>query len=71
LGEEYKSGLDFDKITGKFDKGEYLGAAGEALSQAPSAIASILPSVGQEMGAAALGRLGGGALGSLAGPGGT
>jgi len=71
LGEEYKSGVDIDKITGKFDKGEYLGAAGEALSQAPSAIASILPSVGQEMGAAALGRLGGGALGSLAGPGGT
>lgn len=71
LGEEYKSGLDFDKITGKFDQGEYLGAAKEALSQVPAAVASIAPSVGQEMGLAATGRIAGGALGSFAGPGGT
>jgi hypothetical protein len=67
LGEEYKSGLDIDKITGKFGQGEYLGAAKEAFSQVPSAIASIAPSVGQEMGAAAIGRLGGSALGALVG----
>ena len=68
LQKKYKSGFDPEKIVGKFDKGEYLGAAGEAISQVPSAMASLLPSIGQEFGAAAAGRLGGGALGALAGP---
>ena len=66
--KKYQSGFDADKIAEKFGKGEYLGAAGEALSQVPSAVASLLPSVGQEAGLALAGRLGGGALGALAGP---
>lgn len=72
LQQKYKSGFDPEKIVQKFDQGEYFGAAGEAISQVPSAIASLLPSVGQEFGLAAAGRLGGGALGTLvAGPAGT
>lgn len=68
LQKKYASGFDPEKITSKFEKGEYLGAAGEALSQVPSAVAGLLPSVGQEFGLAAAGRLGGGAFGALAGP---
>jgi hypothetical protein len=68
LQDKYQSGFEPQKIADKWNQGEYLGAAGEALSQVPSAVASIAPSVGQEMGLAAAGRLGGGALGSLAGP---
>jgi hypothetical protein len=71
LGEKYESGFQPQNIADKWNQGEYLGAAGEALSQIPSAVASIAPSVGQEMGLAATGRIAGGALGSLAGPGGT
>ena len=69
--ENYIPGFQPEKITEKWNKGEYLGSAGEAARQIPSAIAGLLPSVGQEMGLAALGRVGGGALGSLAGPAGT
>ena len=65
LQKKYKSGFEPEKITEKFEKGEYLGAAGEALSQVPSAVAGLLPSMGQEIGLAAAGRLGGGALGAL------
>jgi len=71
LSEEYKSGFNPQAIADKFNQGQYLGAAGEALSQVPSAVASIAPSVGQEIGLAATGRIAGGALGSLGGPGGT
>ena len=71
LNKEYKSGFNPQAIADKWNQGQYLGAAGEALSQVPSAVASIAPSVGQELGAAALGRIGGGALGSFAGPAGT
>ena len=66
--KKYESGLDTEKISDKWNKGEYLGAAGEALSQAPAAMASLVPSMGQEAGLALAGRLGGGALGALAGP---
>ena len=69
LQKKYKSGFDPEKIVEKFDKGEYLGAAGEAISQVPSAMASLLPSVGQQVGSVVAGRIGGGALGALvAGP---
>ena len=61
----YTPGFQPQKIVDKFTSGEYLGAAGEAISQVPSAIAGLLPSVGQEIGSAALGRLGGGAAGAL------
>ena len=61
----YTPGFQPQKIVDKFNSGEYLGAAGEAISQVPSAIAGLLPSVGQEIGSAALGRLGGGAAGAL------
>ena len=65
LGEEYKSGFNPQAIADKWNQGQYLGAAGEALSQVPSAVASIAPSVGQEIGLAGLGRIGGGAIGAL------
>jgi len=65
--ENYIPGFQPEKITEKWNRGEYLSSAGEAARQIPSAIAGLLPSVGQEMGLAALGRVGGGALGSLAG----
>ena len=71
LSEERTPGFQPEKITDKFDKGEYLGSVGEAIRQVPSAIAGLLPSIGQEMGLAATGRIAGGALGSLAGPAGT
>jgi len=61
----YTPGFQPQKIVDKFNSGEYLGAAGEAISQVPSAIAGLLPSVGQEIGSAALGRLAGGAAGAL------
>ena len=65
LSEEYKSGFNPQAIADKFNQGQYLGAAGEALRQVPSAVASIAPSVGQEIGLAGLGRIGGGAIGAL------
>lgn len=65
--DKYKSGLDLEKITQAFDQGEYGTAAGEAARQAPSAIASIAPSIAQEMTLAKLGRVGGGALGAMLG----
>lgn len=71
LSEERTPGFQPEKITDKFDKGEYLSSVGEAIRQVPSAIAGLLPSVGQEMGLALTGRIAGGALGSLAGPAGT
>ena len=61
----YTPGFQPQKIADKFNSGEYLGAAGEAISQVPSAIAGLLPSVGQEIGSAALGRLAGGAAGAV------
>jgi len=61
----YTPGFQPQKIADKFNSGEYFGAAGEAVSQVPSAIAGLLPSVGQEIGSAALGRLAGGAAGAL------
>ena len=69
--EKYQSGFDPEKITQPWEKGQYLTSAGEAIKQIPSAMASLVPSIGQEMGLAAAGRLGGGALGALAGPGGS
>jgi len=71
LQQKYESGFQPEKITSEFDKGNYLSAAGEALKQVPSAVAGLAPSVGQEFGLAAAGRLGGGALGSVFGPAGT
>jgi hypothetical protein len=71
LQKKYKSGFDPEKVEEKFKQGEYLGAAGEALSQAPSAIAGIAPSVAQEAALALAGRVGGGAIGALAGPAGS
>lgn len=69
IQKKYKSGFDPEKIVEKFDKGEYLGAAGEAISQVPSAMAGLLPSAGQQVGSVVAGRIGGGALGALvAGP---
>jgi len=68
LQKKYKSGFEPEKVFDKFNQGEYLGAAGEAIRQVPSAMASLVPSIGQEFGLAAAGRLGGGALGALAGP---
>jgi hypothetical protein len=65
LQKKYKSGFEPEKIVDKFNQGEYLGAAGEAIRQVPSAVAGLLPSVGQTFGSAAVGRLGGGALGAL------
>lgn len=65
--EKYKSGLDLEKITKAFDQGEYGTAAGEAVRQVPSAVASLAPSIAQEIGLAKLGRVGGGALGALLG----
>lgn len=65
LQQKYESGFQPEKILAEYDKGNYLSAAGEALSQVPSAVAGLLPSVGQEFGLAAAGRLGGGALGAL------
>jgi hypothetical protein len=65
--EKYKSGLDLEKITKAFDQGEYGTAAGEAVRQVPSAVASLAPSIAQEVSLAKLGRVGGGALGALLG----
>lgn len=65
--DKYQSGLDLEKITKAFDQGEYATAAGEAVRQAPSAIASLAPSIAQEMTLAKLGRVGGGALGAVLG----
>ena len=63
--KQYESGFQPEKILSEFDKGNYLSSAGEAIKQIPSAVAGLLPSVGQEAGLAAAGRLGGGALGAL------
>ena len=71
LQNQYESGFQPEKILSEFDKGNYLSSAGEAIKQVPSAVAGLLPSVGQEAGLAAAGRLGGGALGSVFGPAGT
>ena len=71
IAETNPTGLDTEKIAELYNKGEYFNAGKEALSQIPSAVAALAPSIGQEMGLAAAGRLGGGALGSLAGPAGT
>lgn len=71
LQNQYESGFQPEKILSEFDKGNYLSSAGEAIKQIPSAVAGLLPSVGQEAGLAAAGRLGGGALGSVFGPAGT
>ena len=71
LQKRYKSGFDPEKITAPFEQGQYGTAAGEALKQVPSAVATVAPSVLQTAGLAAAGRLGGGALGSLLGPVGT
>lgn len=67
IQDKYQSGLDLEKITKAFDQGEYATAAGEAVRQAPSAIASLAPSIAQEMTLAKLGRVGGGALGAVLG----
>jgi hypothetical protein len=71
LQKRYKSGFDPEKITAPFEQGQYGTAAGEALKQVPSAVATVAPSVVQTAGLAAAGRLGGGALGSFFGPVGT
>ena len=71
LQKKYKSGFDPEKITAPFEQGQYGTAAGEALKQVPSAVATVAPSVLQTAGLAAAGRLGGGALGSFLGPVGT
>jgi hypothetical protein len=60
--EKYQSGFDPEKITQPWEKGQYLTSAGEAIKQIPSAMASLVPSVGQEMGLATTGRVVGGAL---------
>jgi hypothetical protein len=65
--DKYKSGLDLEKITQPFEQGDYLASAGEAVKQVPSAVASLAPSIAQEVGLAKLGRVGGGALGALLG----
>jgi hypothetical protein len=70
IGERREFGLNPDKITDKWSQGDYGGAVGEAVRQIPSAVATLIPSAGQEMGLAAMGRVGGAAVGSLAGPGG-
>jgi hypothetical protein len=67
IQDRYQSGFDPEKITKPFDQGEYLTAAGEAVKQVPSAIASLAPSMAQEMALAKVGRVGGGALGALLG----
>jgi hypothetical protein len=71
LQQKYESGFQPEKILSEYDKGNYLSAAGEAVKQVPSAVAGLLPSIGQEAGLIAAGRLGGGALGSVFGPAGT
>jgi hypothetical protein len=71
LQKRYKSGFDPEKITAPFEQGQYGTAAGEALKQVPSAVATVAPSVLQTASLAAAGRLGGGALGSFFGPVGT
>jgi len=63
--KQYESGFQPEKILSEFDKGNYLSSAGEAIKQIPSAVAGLLPSVGQEAGLAAAGRLGGAALGAV------
>lgn len=68
LQKQFKSGFDPEKITAPFEQGQYGTAAGEALKQVPSAVATVAPSVLQTAGLAAAGRLGGGALGSVFGP---
>jgi len=65
--DKYKSGLDLEKITQPFEQGDYLTSAGEAVKQVPSAVASLAPSIAQEVSLAKLGRVGGGALGALLG----
>lgn len=65
LQQQYESGFQPEKILSEYDKGNYLSAVGEAVKQVPSAVAGLLPSVGQEVGLIAAGRLGGGALGAL------
>jgi hypothetical protein len=71
LQKKYKAGFDPEKIFAPFEQGQYGTAAGEALKQVPSAVATVAPSVVQTAGLAAAGRLGGGALGSFFGPVGT
>ena len=71
LQKRYESGFQPEKILSEFDKGNYLSSAGEAVKQIPSAVAGLLPSVGQAAGSAVAGRIGGGALGSIFGPAGT
>jgi len=71
LKKKYKSGFDPEKITAPFEQGQYGTAAGEALKQVPSVVATVAPSLAQTAGLLAAGRLGGGALGSFFGPVGT
>ena len=71
LKKKYKSGFDPEKITAPFEQGQYGTAAGEALKQVPTAVATVAPSLAQYAASAAAGRLGGGALGSFFGPVGT
>ena len=65
LQKQYESGFQPEKIFAEYDKGNYLSAAGEALSQVPAAVAGLLPSAGQAATSAVAGRIGGGALGAL------
>jgi Large polyvalent protein associated domain 38 len=69
---KYKPTFDTEKITKPFEEGKYGEAALEAVKGVPGAAAQLAPSIGQELGLAAIGRIGGGALGSalgsLAGP---
>lgn len=65
--ERYKPTFSAENVTQPFEQGEYGKAAMEAVKGVPGAIAQLAPSVGQEMGLAAAGRLGGGALGTFFG----
>ena len=71
IGDKYAPTFQTEKITKPFEEGEYGTAAMEAVKGVPGAAAQLAPSIGQEMGLALAGRIGGGAVGTLFGPAGT
>ena len=70
LAEQYTPTFQPEKIVKPFEEGRYGEAAIEAVKGVPGAIGQLAPSVVQELGLAGAGRLLGGALGAVGGPGG-
>ena len=63
MGEKYADDVSLEKVKQAYEQDGVLSAAGEAVSQIPSAIAQQLPQLGASLGSARLGALAGSAFG--------